>query len=153
MILAYWISRGRPSLPIGDFYNTFEAQELIPKALDVVPGKDAIGVDKNTLAANLWLPIVESALNHPEEHLIKVQRSLAHFDALYGGTSKGRFATTNLRGAELLDGAIFWRIGLETQKAMGWVREGEPQGKFSRAGLGWDEGWEDDEEKHGEYGF
>lgn len=86
--------------------------------------------------------MLESCLNHPEEHLLKNQRTLAHFDHLYGQTPAGFFqGKTKLPGAELLDGTIFWRVALHTMKALGWVREGQPQGDFDRAGLGWDELW------------
>ncbi|KAG8892160.1 hypothetical protein FRC00_012553 [Tulasnella sp. 408] len=148
VILGMWVSRGRPSIPIEDYYSReFDPTSLIPKALQVHPDKSAIGIGKDAsttkLSSNMWLPIIESSLNHPEEHLLKNQRALAHFDHLYGKTPQGYFeGKTELEGAELLDGTLFWRVALHTQKALGWVREGEPQGSFERAGLGWDHLWE-----------
>ncbi|KAG8978358.1 hypothetical protein FRC05_010603 [Tulasnella sp. 425] len=147
VILGWWVSRGRPAIPISDYYSReFDPSLLIPKALQVHPDKSAVGVgkDKTTnLPSNMWLAIIESSLNHPEEHLLKNQRALAHFDHLYGKTPQGYFeGETELEGAEFLDGTLFWRVALHTQKALGWVREGEPQGSFDRAGLGWDHLWE-----------
>ncbi|KIO26252.1 hypothetical protein M407DRAFT_24468 [Tulasnella calospora MUT 4182] len=150
VILGWWVSRGRPSIPIEDYYSReFDPSSLIPKALQVHPDKSAIGVGKSSggtttnLPSNMWLAIIESSINHPEEHLLKNQRSLAHFDHLYGKTPQGYFeGKTELEGAEMLDGTLFWRVALHTQKALGWVREGEPQGSFDRAGLGWDHLWE-----------
>ncbi|KIO26253.1 hypothetical protein M407DRAFT_24469 [Tulasnella calospora MUT 4182] len=148
VILGWWVSRGRPSIPLEDYYSLeFDPSSFIPKALQVHPDKSAIGVGKNikttNLPSNMWFAIIESTLNHPEEHLLKNQRSLAHFDHLYGKTPQGYFeGKTDLEGAEMLDGTLFWRVALHTQKALGWVREGEPQGSFDRAGLGWDHLWE-----------
>ncbi|KAG8896823.1 hypothetical protein FRC01_011610 [Tulasnella sp. 417] len=148
LILSWWVAEGRPPIPIEDYYSLdFDPSSLIPKALQVHPDKSAIGIGKGDgttrLPSNMWLAIIESSLNHPEEHLLKSQRSLAHFDHLYGKTPQGYFeGKTELNGAELLDGTLFWRVALHTQKTLGWVREGEPQGDFNRAGLGWDHLWE-----------
>jgi len=146
-ILGWWVSQGRPAIPIEEYYS-FSASDLsslLPSALlSIKPDKSAIGIPSSAkpLPTNMWLPMLESCLNHPEEHLIKNQRSLAHFDHLYGQTPQGFFqGKTNLHGAELLDGTLFWRVALHTMKAHGWVREGEPLGGFDRAGLGWDELW------------
>ncbi|KAG9045133.1 hypothetical protein FS837_006967 [Tulasnella sp. UAMH 9824] len=148
VILGYWVSRGRPSIPIADYYSReFDPSSLVPKALQVHPDESAIGISKGggatNMPSNIWLLMIESSLNHPEEHLLKNQRALAHFDHLYGKTPQGYFKSkTELEGAELLDGSLFWRVALHTQKALGWVREGEPQGKCDRVGLGWDHLWE-----------
>ncbi|KAG8954605.1 hypothetical protein FRC04_011038 [Tulasnella sp. 424] len=150
VILGWWVSRGRPAIPISDYYSReFDPSLLIPKALQVHLDKSAVGISKDkttNLPSNMWLAIIESALNHPEPHLLKIQRALAHFDRLYGKTPQGCFkGETELEGAELLDGTLFWRVALHTQKALGWVREGELQRDFDRAGLGWDHLWEERE--------
>ncbi|KAG8978359.1 hypothetical protein FRC05_010604 [Tulasnella sp. 425] len=86
VILGWWVSRGRPAIPISDYYSReFDPSLLIPKVLQVHPDKSAVGIgkDKTTnLPSNMWLAIIESSLNHPQEHLLKTQRALAHFDRL-----------------------------------------------------------------------
>ncbi|KAG9048681.1 hypothetical protein FS837_012224, partial [Tulasnella sp. UAMH 9824] len=143
VILGYWVSRGRPSMPTEDYYSSeFDPSSFIPNALQVRPDKSAIGLGKGG-TSNLWLAIIESSLNHPVEHVLKTQRTLAHFDRLYGKTPQGYFGgKTELEGVELLDGTLFRRVALHTQKTLGWVREGESQGGFDRAGVGWDHLWD-----------
>ncbi|KAG8973301.1 hypothetical protein FRB90_009950, partial [Tulasnella sp. 427] len=115
--LAYWVSRGRPFLRIADYYSPSapHPSTLIPPALAVHPSKSVLGVPSTpttNLPSNIWLPIVASSLNHPEEHLLKTQRALAHFDRTYGkATAQGYFhSKTELEGAEMLDGTLFWRV-------------------------------------------
>ncbi|KAG1753355.1 hypothetical protein EDB19DRAFT_2035262 [Suillus lakei] len=39
--------------------------------------------------ANPFLDIVQSAMVHPNNHMLKIQRAFAHFSSLYGARSKG----------------------------------------------------------------
>ncbi|EKM51648.1 uncharacterized protein PHACADRAFT_212279 [Phanerochaete carnosa HHB-10118-sp] len=129
-LLTYTI-RGRPALPIKDFYaNT----SLYPSP----PGTQPAAA-KDTLvpsaAPNPWLPIVQTTLVHPDEHLCKTQRSLMHFAECYGGTEPGAFAHTDLQGAEMLDGTLFARVAALTADRLGWMREGETQRGWDRNGF------------------
>ncbi|KAI8137036.1 hypothetical protein BJV82DRAFT_718483 [Fennellomyces sp. T-0311] len=63
--LAYYISRGRPSLQV-DLLLDYESSE-IPKD-----------------AANPWLNICQRAINAPEAHIIKVVRACAVGQIIYG---------------------------------------------------------------------
>ena len=118
--ICYWVSRGRPSLPIESFFAVTDACPVPPSNL---PEPNQKLLDKPHLVQNPWPSLIESCIAHPGEHLIKLQRSLAHFGALYGGRPKGYFPN-HLRGAELLDGTLFVRIAGLSAKRMGWVREG-----------------------------
>lgn len=68
---------------------------------------------------------------YPDEHLPKIQRSLAHYAALYGKSEKGRWKDTKLKDAEELDGTLFARVAGLTASRLGWIREGGEKG-------GWD---------------
>ena len=74
---------------------------------------------------NPFLPIIQSAILHPNDHLPKIQRSFAHFSALYGNGPAGHFKGTDLVGTELLDGSQFVRMAVLTMDYVGWVREGQ----------------------------
>lgn len=130
--LVLYVARGRPSLPIADFYKAATAS---PSG----PGPRPQPVDKAlppAEAPNPWLHVIESTLVHPNEHLCKLQRAVAHFAALYGGTPAGRFADVakdGLTGAEVLDGTLFIRAAGLTADRLGWMREGEEE-------RGWDNG-------------
>jgi hypothetical protein len=104
---------------------------------------------------NPWLAIVESALHHPDEHLVKSIRALSHYAQAYGARGAGTlpFAqdterspnfVTQLDGADdVLDGTLFVRVAGEAIEFMGWAWEGEGvPGDYDRGGLGWDELWE-----------
>ncbi|KAJ7697895.1 hypothetical protein B0H17DRAFT_927999, partial [Mycena rosella] len=58
-----------------------------------------------------WLEIIQPALVHPDDHLCKVQRALAHYWSLYGDMAPGEFKDTEAAGL--------------TMERMGRVREGE----------------------------
>lgn len=74
---------------------------------------------------------------HPNEHLPKAQRALAHFASVYGLTEKGYWKgkQTELEGAELLDGTLFVRVAGLTASALGWIREGERKGEWDFTGF------------------
>lgn len=133
--LAWWISRGRPPLDTRSF---FASSTVHPTAPGPHPTPSETTFPKPThpdaLTPNPWLPIIQTALVHENEHLCKLQRSLAHYAALYGTRTAGGtdFANTELEGAELLDGTLFIRIAGLTADKMGWVREGEEVRNWDR---------------------
>ena len=140
--IATFILRGRPNLNIKSLYESQETAYPIPGGALPTPHEKALplaSVDPNRIKAitpNPWLPIIETSLIHPDDHLIKVQRALAHFSALFGargpGASEGSLegAAEELEGAELLDGTLFIRVAGLTAKKMGRVREGEASGEW-----------------------
>ncbi|KIJ58328.1 hypothetical protein HYDPIDRAFT_25852 [Hydnomerulius pinastri MD-312] len=141
--LTWWLARGRPGFPLKEFVasplppipnnetsrhpNTFPGARRTPAAC-------ALPSSSSPYAAvpNPWYPILSNALVHPNEHLCKVQRALAHFNTLYGHREAG-FAVEYLSkdGVDVdpefayLDGTVFLRVAWLTGAALGWVGEGE----------------------------
>jgi len=124
--LAYYISRRRPNLPIRSFFSS--------PILTNFPGprpqpSESVYPEPNSpfaLSPNVWLQIIQSALVHPDDHLSKVQRTLAHYGRLYGNVPPGEFKDTELEGSEFIDGTLFVRTAALTMEWMGRIREGEP---------------------------
>lgn len=128
--LGYWVSRGRPPFDVRGFYESVSATPAVPVP---DPKPDGATLDRGTLVQNPWLNVLQSTLPHPDEHLLKLERALSHYAALYGDRPKGHWAGTELDGAEELDGSVFVRVAGASLKRLGMVREGEP-------GHGWDRG-------------
>jgi hypothetical protein len=109
--LGWWIAHGFPKLDIQGFLSTTSH------------------LSSETKVANPFLDIVQSAITHPNNHLLKLQRALAHFSSIYGTRPKGFFGGTELEGAEALDGSLFLRAAILTEKYMNqgakfWSLEG-----------------------------
>ncbi|KAJ7608922.1 hypothetical protein DFH06DRAFT_1247725 [Mycena polygramma] len=123
--LTYWISRGRPPLDLRSFFSTSVVPTIPGNAtspyVSAFPGPASPGA----LTPNPWLQIIQSALVHPDDHLCKLQRALAHYASLYGDVPAGTFKGTELDGSELVDGSLFVRSAGLTMERMGRVREGE----------------------------
>lgn len=122
--LTYWVGHNRPGFTINEFFADDSNTLVSPPHKDPKPAEDAL--DASHLHQNPWFPILQSALNHPDEHLLKIQRSLAHYAALYGARPKGHLAQTELPGAAAIDGSFFLRLASITGQVKAWVREGEP---------------------------
>ncbi|KAG2063744.1 hypothetical protein BDR04DRAFT_1146216 [Suillus decipiens] len=98
--LGWWVARGFPRLDIQGFFNA--TSHLLSEAK----------------VANPFLDIVQSAIIHPNGHMLKIQRTFAHFSSLYGARSKSYFKDTELEGAEALDGSLFLRVARLTEEYM-----------------------------------
>lgn len=140
--LAWYVARGRPRLDIEEFMKT----PVIPLANDdlgnestttlvnLKSGSDKTNLNSSALAdartANPWLAIIQSSIIHPDEHVPKLHRALAHWGRMYG--IRGQFSPNeiNLPGARHLDGTLFLRAALLTEGRMGWVSEGEEPADF-----------------------
>jgi hypothetical protein len=156
--LARYLSRGRPTLDIAKFYS--DTSELLPSSgVDVIPGpqpspfKHTLPDEKSPEAhtPNPWLSIIQTTIVHPNEHLCKMQRALAHFASLYGLQKQGWFttrkqtsvATDNSKlenverdmGLAELDGTLFLRVAMLTARTLGWMREGEPEKGWNYEGF------------------
>jgi hypothetical protein len=79
---------------------------------------------------NPWLSIIQNTLVHPDDHIPKMQRALAHYASLYGNRPAGFFAGTELAGADKLDGSLFLRVAGLTAKRLGRMRDGEEPTPF-----------------------
>ena len=130
-VLAWWVLRGRPALNIKTFLATMSVEPSVP----ATPTPKAPLTTETTPTPNPFLPILQSAITHPHDHLIKIQRAFAHFDTLYGRRPAGYFKGTELEDAELLDGSLFLRAALLTADYIGWVREGKESRQFSFEGF------------------
>ncbi|KAG7085650.1 hypothetical protein E1B28_003196 [Marasmius oreades] len=117
--LVWWVSRGKMPLDIKRFY---ESTSTTADQLESAPSS----AHKNALVSsnpnpNPWLAVVNQAMNHPDDHLPKIQRALGHFSTLYGSRMPGsaEFKDTELEGAEVLDGTFFVRAAILTAERMG----------------------------------
>ncbi|KWU42821.1 hypothetical protein RHOSPDRAFT_20535, partial [Rhodotorula sp. JG-1b] len=86
LVVAYWVSRGRPDLK---------------EDANAADG----GEDPYT---NPWLKVLQSAIDHDDEHVTKVVRSLYWAATQFGASPRGMF-TSSLPGSEDMDGTIFIR--------------------------------------------
>lgn len=133
--LTVWVARGRPAPHIESFYSrtspNFHAPGPAPQ-----PGPDALAPESAN-SPNPWLQVTQSTLVHPNEHLPKAIRSLAHFAHLLGTKPAGTWADKNskLEGAEKLDGTLFIRVASLTMDHLGWVREGEEKHEWDFMGF------------------
>ena len=132
IVLVWWVMRGRPALNIKSFMTTTSVEPSVP----TTPAPKTPFTTKTTLTPNPFLPILQSAITHPDDHVSKIQRAFAHSDTLYGTRLAGYFKGTELEDAELLDGSLFLRASLLTADYVGWVREGMEQRQFSFEGFG-----------------
>jgi hypothetical protein len=124
--LTYYVGHGRPSLRVADFFASTNPTPVPPQAIppNLHPSEGTL--DPRNLNQNPWMPIVTSALNHPDEHLIKCQRALAHYASVYGARpSFGKEKIRNLEGGEKIDGSLFIRVAGLVGGARAWMREGE----------------------------
>jgi len=147
--LGWWVSQGRPSLSITKFYEATGGFNPDDAAQSAIPGPQPTPVEKALkfggkpcLVPNAWYPILQTTLTHPNEHLCKLQRSLAHADSLYGTRAAGHFShlkglpefdvgtaagKPGLEGIEKLDGSLFLRVSRLTADRLAWMREGQEE--------------------------
>ncbi|KAH8115154.1 hypothetical protein DFH11DRAFT_1688725 [Phellopilus nigrolimitatus] len=131
-VLSVWVARGRPALPIAEFYAR-TSPILTPPG--PVPTPDPSALTPGALAPNAWHPVLQSTLLHPNEHLPKAQRALAYFAEVYGDKPAGTWKGTELEDADKLDGTLFVRVASLTMTKLGWLREGEAKGNWDFAGF------------------
>jgi len=137
--LAWYVIRGRPALHIAPFLRGTSALLTHPSLRGPAPSpsKETLPTPSDALAhtPNAWLPIVQTTLVHPNDHLCKIQRALAHFGSVYGTRERGHWAETELAGAEELDGSLFLRVARLTADRLQWMREGEEREQFDFGGF------------------
>ncbi|KAF8550708.1 hypothetical protein OG21DRAFT_1499617 [Imleria badia] len=141
--ITWWLVRGRPGFALkGLISQPLPPLSNVPssKYSNTLPGcqpsASACALPSQTspfaTTPNPWYPILADALVHPNEHLCKVQRALAHFNVLYGHRQAG-FVLESLSkdGVKVdpeyayLDGSVFLRVAWLTGAALGWVTHGE----------------------------
>jgi hypothetical protein len=135
--LLWYIGNGRPELDIARFFGNVATLHPVPPGPKPTPHKDASPspTSPHTITPDPWLPIIQSTLTHPDDHLAKLQRALAEYSSHFGSTAAGYFSGTELKDAELIDGTLFVRVAGLTAGRMGWVREGEPSSTWDFKGF------------------
>ncbi|KAH0835666.1 hypothetical protein J3R83DRAFT_9419 [Lanmaoa asiatica] len=116
-----------PNAPSSKYPNTLPGIQPTPSACALPFPNSPFATNPNP-----WYPILADALVHPNEHLCKVQRALAHFNVLYGHREAG-FVLDSLYKDRVdvnpeyayLDGSVFLRVAWLTGAALGWVTHGE----------------------------
>jgi len=122
--VGWWITHGRPGFDLPGFFDADTAYPVPSNSSASAPVHDKVLPSATSFKAstpNPWLPIIEGAIVHPDDHYPKIQRALAHYGALYGTRSAGQkdFVETELKGAEKIDGTMWIRIaGLTHKRAM-----------------------------------
>ncbi|GAA5995664.1 hypothetical protein JCM5350_007794 [Sporobolomyces pararoseus] len=202
VLVAYWISRGRPELYIEESLMAAPTQPLppsdprpaqesavarsiaksrrddspqqeqqnerisplhshddideppTPKAASnlQLPVMENVGLDNNNnnedlkMSTNPWMKVLQSAVDHDDEHVTKAVRSL-YFAATHFDTSPPGYFTSSLPGSQSMDGSIFIRAAGMTLASIGWAHEGDKGivGTWDRSALGYDETWKEDE--------
>jgi hypothetical protein len=135
--IMIYVGRGRPALPISDFYKATAALPSGGPSPPLASAADTLPPQSNP---NPWAQIVQTTLVHPNEHLCKIQRALLHFAEVYGGAAPGAFAEASkdpqsaVVGAEQLDGTLFVRVAKLTADRLGWMREGQEKREWDYAG-------------------
>lgn len=132
VILGYWISQGRAKLDIENFYASTVSNPIAPS---LHPRANPETLVKDHPTPNPWYPILQSTLVHPGEHLLKLERALAHYASLYGTTPVNRFKDTELEHGGKLDGTLFLRTAWLSLNTNGWMREGDEKGGWDFSGF------------------
>jgi len=158
--LAFWISRGRPSISVTKFYEATGGFDADDAAQSPIPGPQPTPADKALksegkpcLTPNPWYPMLQSVITNPDEHACKLVRALVHAAELYGTRAAGHFAhlkssvevgrdaagagagTPKFEGIEKLDGSLFVRVARLSMDRLGWMREGQEQHKWDFEGF------------------
>ncbi|KAF9048317.1 hypothetical protein BDZ89DRAFT_1057888 [Hymenopellis radicata] len=120
VVLAWWASRGRQALDIAQFYASTTATPALPSFTTKHPSWALTQSSENP-----WFAVAQHAIFHPDDHLCKIQRALAHYAAVYG---------TRHARAELLDGTLFIR-------AAGLTAERTSQASDEGKSFVWDVSW------------
>ncbi|KAH7882768.1 hypothetical protein F5I97DRAFT_1908239 [Phlebopus sp. FC_14] len=128
-VLVWWVAVGRPALDVKSFMTAAPTPRTLAstKSNGTTPSPMEI--------PNPFLPIIQSAIIHPNDHVSKIHRAFAHFDTLYGTKPAGYFKGTELEGAEFLDGSLFLRGAVLTADALGWDKESQESKAFSFEGF------------------
>ena len=123
--LAWYLIQGRPALPLREFYAGTTAMPSPPETVArPTPAEGTLTPD--VAAPNPWLPIIQTTLVHPGEHLCKTKRALMHAATLYGSRVPVDFAGIQLDGvADVLDGTLFVRVAGLTADRLRWMKEGQ----------------------------
>jgi len=132
--LVWYLARGKPHLDIEAFFQDSSTLKSLTGPASLT------GPSHNIPAAtahspNPWAQIVQQAIVHPDDHLPKLQRTLAHYAQVYGNREAGYFKDCELKGAEKIDGTLFVRAANLTAFRTNRKREGEQASYWDRRGF------------------
>ncbi|EGN97427.1 hypothetical protein SERLA73DRAFT_57607, partial [Serpula lacrymans var. lacrymans S7.3] len=136
--LTWWVATGLARFDIPAFFSSTSTLPTPPRSSTAAnPNPDTLpsATSPHAITPNPWLPIIQTTIVHPNDHLCKLQRTLAHFERVYGGRAPGYFKDSGLEGAEYLDGSLFVRAATLTADRLGWMREGQEKKSFSFEGF------------------
>lgn len=142
VVLTIYVARGRPSLDLPGFFSEplgFTPPGAQPSPHEgVLPSVNA----KEAVTPNPFLSIIQTSIVHPDEHLPKVQRSLATWAQMFG-----------TRVSEVTkQGRLY--VKSDTPGLAGMQKKSDAGGGGEAAGLGMGWGMDaftDDAEELGEY--
>lgn len=132
---AHWyVCMGRAPVPIAAFYAATDAFVFFSAPTPEIRGTAQRNMgtitqtERYSSPASAWARIWPSIIAHPNEHLVKLIRSLGAFSQMYGGRGKGFYASASSAYSDVtaVDGTLFVRAAALTMEKMGWVAEGEP---------------------------
>jgi hypothetical protein len=107
--LSWFVSRGKPQLDIGAFFNNASSLKPLLDAPTITrPSHPKLSV-ASLKSPNSWSSILDETIVHPDDHIPKLQRTLSHYAQVYGCTEPGYFKGSELKGAEKIDGTLFVR--------------------------------------------
>lgn len=154
--LSLYVARGRPQLDIRSFYKSTEnlLHKVPGPSTEPAPGTLPTPTSGLAQTPNAWYPMIQTSIVHPNEHLCKAQRALAHHSSLYGTRKRGWCVPPEGRtvtaaqvvreeevedkvGLQEMDGTVFGRVAMLTQNRLGWMREGETAGGWDTKGFYW----------------
>ena len=154
--LSVYVARGRPQLDIRSFYKSTEnlLHKVPGPSTEPAPGTLPTPTSGLAQTPNAWYPTIQTTVVHPNEHLCKTQRALAHHSSLYGTRERGWCAAPEGRtvtaaqvvreeeaedkvGLQELDGTVFARVAMLTLNKLGWIREGETASGWDFGGFYW----------------
>jgi hypothetical protein len=118
-MMAYWVKRGRPGLPLGDFF-----QHRLPGLTFEVPSQATEG-------QVLWSKVVPRILPHRDEHFLKIVLALFHHSNLYGQDGPGCFGGGALASSDVVDSSLFSKVASLTLKHFG-VIDASKRGTWAR---------------------
>ncbi|KAF9269878.1 hypothetical protein L218DRAFT_913739 [Marasmius fiardii PR-910] len=130
-VLGWWVLIGKPPLNIPALFEDNELANPTPPQPQPAPHAHALPSSDSPTAVNPnpWTWLIQQAIVHPDDHFPKCQRALVHYAQLYGSRPKGYWSgkrKTELEGAEEMDGSLFLRAAVLTQKRIGRVFESVP---------------------------
>ncbi|GAA6044066.1 hypothetical protein JCM8097_005012 [Rhodosporidiobolus ruineniae] len=132
-------AEGSGGLPFSEVRDSKVDEEGLEEAL----GREDL---EGREGSNPWMRVLQSAVDHHDEHVTKAVRSLFFAATHFGASPRGMYQSS-LPGTNEMDGSIFIRAAGMTLDSIGWAHEGDDgnTGSWDRSGLGWPSTWEKDE--------